>query len=85
MCRSWWFASTAVPLMQVSLIQDLEAVKYDEDDELTFQDSCSTIGPLANVLSVASLVTPWRAALPNNGELPEGADIYGVGIADPRW
>ncbi|KAH8911384.1 voltage-gated potassium channel [Coniochaeta sp. PMI_546] len=45
----------------------------------------ATIGPLCNVLSIAALVTPWRVALPNNGELPAGADDSGVGISDPRW
>ncbi|CAG8961125.1 hypothetical protein HYFRA_00002668, partial [Hymenoscyphus fraxineus] len=45
----------------------------------------ATIGPLANVLSIAALVTKWRDSLPNNGVLPEGADTNGVGIPDPRW
>jgi len=40
---------------------------------------------LANVLSIAALVTPWRVSLPNNGQLPEGSDTNGVGIDDPRW
>jgi potassium channel subfamily K len=59
--RSWWFASTAIPLL------------------------AATIGPLANVLSIAALVTSWRAQLKNNGELPDGADEQGVGIPDPQW
>jgi potassium channel subfamily K, other eukaryote len=59
--RSWWFASTAIPLF------------------------AATIGPLANVLSIAALVTSWRAQLGDNGELPGGADELGVGIADPHW
>jgi hypothetical protein len=45
----------------------------------------ATIGPLANVLSVAALASKWRVALPNNGQLPAGADGAGVDIADPRW
>jgi potassium channel subfamily K, other eukaryote len=40
---------------------------------------------LSNVLSIAALVSPWRVSLPNNGELPEGADDNGIGIDDPRW
>ena len=59
--RSWWFASTAIPLL------------------------AATIGPMANVMSIAALVSPWRVSLPNNGELPEGADDNGIGIEDPRW
>jgi potassium channel subfamily K, other eukaryote len=59
--RSWWFASTAIPLL------------------------AATIGPLANILSIAALVTSWRDELGNNGELPEGADELGVGIPDPEW
>lgn len=45
----------------------------------------ATIGPLANVLSIAALVSKWRDRLPNNGQLPEGSDVYGTGIADPKW
>ncbi|KAG9238853.1 hypothetical protein BJ875DRAFT_285333 [Amylocarpus encephaloides] len=45
----------------------------------------ATIGPLANVLSIAALVSTWRVTLPNNGVLPEGADAFGVDIPDPRW
>lgn len=45
----------------------------------------ATIGPLANVLSIAALVTKWRDELPNNGQLPEGTDDNGVGIEDPKW
>ncbi len=45
----------------------------------------ATTGPLSNVLSIAALVTPWRVALPDNGQLPLGADNNGVGIADPHW
>ena len=46
---SWWFASTAIPLL------------------------AATTGPLSNVLSIAALVTPWRVALPDNGQLPLGS------------
>ncbi|KAI1488367.1 hypothetical protein F5X96DRAFT_680541 [Biscogniauxia mediterranea] len=59
--QSWWFASTAVPLL------------------------AATQGPLSNVLSIAALVTAWKLDLPNNGQLPEGADDNGVPKADPRW
>jgi potassium channel subfamily K len=45
----------------------------------------ATIGPLANVLSIAALVTKWRVNLPNNGQLPEGMDDAGTDIADPHW
>ncbi|RDW79600.1 hypothetical protein BP6252_04238 [Coleophoma cylindrospora] len=45
----------------------------------------ATIGPLANVLSITALVSKWRDRLPNNGQLPEGSDVYGVGMPDPRW
>jgi hypothetical protein len=45
----------------------------------------ATIGPLANVLSIAALVTKWRVTLPNNGQLPDGTDDAGVGIPDPHW
>ncbi|KAI8624287.1 hypothetical protein F5Y19DRAFT_467913 [Xylariaceae sp. FL1651] len=59
--RSWWFASTAVPLL------------------------AATQGPLSNVLSIAALVTTWRVTLPNNGQLPEGADDNGFPKKDPGW
>ena len=45
----------------------------------------ATIGPLANVLSIAALVSTWRVSLPNNGQLPEGADELGQSIPDPHW
>ncbi|KAH8884795.1 voltage-gated potassium channel [Thozetella sp. PMI_491] len=45
----------------------------------------ATVGPLSSMLSIAALVSPWRLTLPDNGELPDGADNNGVGIADPRW
>ncbi|KAI9811836.1 MAG: Potassium channel [Pycnora praestabilis] len=42
----------------------------------------ATTGPLANVLSIAALVTSWRATLPNNGT---GADDAGIPFPDPHW
>ncbi|KAH8592976.1 hypothetical protein B0O99DRAFT_628567 [Bisporella sp. PMI_857] len=45
----------------------------------------ATIGPLANVLSIAALVTKWRVILPDNGQLPEGTDNNGIDIPDPKW
>lgn len=42
----------------------------------------ATIGPLANVLSIAALVNKWRVILPNDGKLPEGTDDNGVGIPE---
>ncbi|KAG9242554.1 hypothetical protein BJ878DRAFT_569235 [Calycina marina] len=45
----------------------------------------ATIGPLANVLSIAALATKWRVILPNNGQLPEGTDDNGIDIPDPQW
>ena len=45
----------------------------------------ATQGPLSNVLSIAALVNVWRVALPNNGELPDGADDFGISLKDPQW
>ncbi|TVY47555.1 Outward-rectifier potassium channel TOK1, partial [Lachnellula cervina] len=45
----------------------------------------ATLGPLANVLSIAALVSKWRVELPNNGQLPEGTDDAGTDIPDPHW
>lgn len=59
--RSWWFASTAIPIL------------------------AACIGPFANVLSLASLVTKWKDSLPDNGSLPGGADNNGVPMHDPQW
>ena len=42
----------------------------------------ATIGPLANVLSIAALVNKWRVNLPDNGQLPEGTDDNGIGIPE---
>jgi hypothetical protein len=59
--NSWWFASTAIPLL------------------------AATLGPLANMLSIAAIATKWRAELANNGVLPEGAQDLGTPMADPQW
>ncbi|KAK3996161.1 hypothetical protein QBC44DRAFT_318296 [Cladorrhinum sp. PSN332] len=48
----------------------------------------ATIGPFSNVLSIVSLVSPWRFTLPNNGFLDgsgRGSDDAAIGIADPTW
>lgn len=45
----------------------------------------ATIGPLANVLSIAALVSKWRVKLPDNGQLPGGLDALGINIPDPEW
>ncbi len=45
----------------------------------------ATIGPLANVLSIASLATPWRVKLLDNGQLPLGVDDSDLYIDDPHW
>lgn len=43
----------------------------------------ATLGPLANVLSIAALVTYWRMHVVVDGErVPE---LYGVPFKDPRW
>lgn len=42
----------------------------------------ATTGPLANVMSIAALITPWRAAYD-----PDfiGQDSSATGYPDPRW
>ena len=40
----------------------------------------ATSGPLANMLSIAALVTSWRQK--RNGEFP---DVMAVGFKDPHW
>lgn len=42
----------------------------------------ATTGPLANVMSIAALITPWRAAYH-----PDyiGQDSTSIGYPDPRW
>ncbi|KAI9870372.1 MAG: Potassium channel [Pleopsidium flavum] len=42
----------------------------------------AAVGPLANVLSIAALVTSWRNDIPDNGA---GTDEASVGFPDPRW
>ena len=42
----------------------------------------ATIGPLANVLSIAALVTPWRQNY--NPQFPD-VDDQAVGFRDPKW
>ncbi|KAL9100588.1 MAG: hypothetical protein Q9163_004047 [Psora crenata] len=42
----------------------------------------ATIGPLANVMSIAALVTPWR----NKYDLANpGVDSDSIGFPDPKW
>ena len=43
----------------------------------------ATLGPLANVSSIAALVTPWRQQNIVNGEVL--TDFEGVPFGDPRW
>lgn len=42
----------------------------------------ATTGPLANVMSIAALITSWRV---NYDIEHPGVDSYGVGFPDPRW
>jgi potassium channel subfamily K len=43
----------------------------------------ATLGPLANVSSIAALVTSWRQNNYIEGDFV--SDLYGVPYADPRW
>ena len=43
----------------------------------------ATLGPLANVSSIAALVTPWRQTNIINGE--RISDFNGVPFDDPKW
>jgi potassium channel subfamily K len=43
----------------------------------------ATLGPLANVSSIAALVTSWRQTNYLNGVFV--SDFEGVPYADPRW
>ncbi|KAK4202840.1 hypothetical protein QBC40DRAFT_338077 [Triangularia verruculosa] len=48
----------------------------------------ATIGPFSNVLSIVSLVSPWRLTLPDNGTPfsdNRGSDDAAWGIPDPKW
>jgi potassium channel subfamily K len=44
----------------------------------------ATIAPLANVLSIAALVTYWRMNV-DNGHGERGPELKGVTFRDPRW
>lgn len=43
----------------------------------------ATLGPLANVSSIAALVTPWRQSNIVDGQ--QLSDFDGVPFDDPRW
>lgn len=43
----------------------------------------ATLGPLANVSSIAALVTPWRQQNIVDGEVL--SDFDGIPFGDPRW
>lgn len=42
----------------------------------------ATIGPLANVMSIAALITSWRARFEDGHE---GQDEHSIGFPDPTW
>ena len=42
----------------------------------------ATTGPLANVMSIAALITSWRS---NYDPAFPGQDAYAIGFADPHW
>lgn len=42
----------------------------------------ATIGPLANVMSIAALITSWRARFEDGYE---GKDEHTIGFPDPTW
>lgn len=42
----------------------------------------ATIGPLANVMSIAAIITSWRVRY---DEGHQGQDDHSVGFPDPRW
>src|ERR1700753_1786259 len=59
---SWWFASTAIPLI------------------------AATFAPMANLISIAALVVPWRNRLTvSRSEFPLTYQATSVGYHDPRW
>lgn len=67
----------------------MRAFEDDEDTDWWFASTaCPLIAaattPLANMLSIAALVTPWRVELGNGvgGFVPEFA---GAPYPDPRW
>jgi potassium channel subfamily K, other eukaryote len=46
----------------------------------------ATLGPLANVLSIGALVTPWRYDLTNLDDPSTPlAETLGASIKDPQW
>ncbi|KAL9078636.1 MAG: hypothetical protein Q9157_002435 [Trypethelium eluteriae] len=70
------------------------AFKEDGEQDWWFASTAipllaATIGPLANVLSIAALVTSWRVSLvpPSGSTAPADLlpDLSGVPFADPRW
>lgn len=42
----------------------------------------ATMGPLANVMSIAALITSWRARFEDGYE---GKDEHTIGFPDPTW
>jgi potassium channel subfamily K len=64
---------------------------YDDDDDTDWWFAstaipllAATMAPLANVLSIAALVTGWRMSLDDGkGGLLE--EFQGVPYRDPRW
>lgn len=64
--------------------------KWEEEEEADWWFAstgipllAATLGPLANVSSIAALVTPWRQRNIINGEVL--SDFEGVPFGDPRW
>lgn len=65
-------------------------LRSDDDGEPSDWWFCSTaipllaatIGPLANVMSIAALVTPWRNEY---DPASPGVDAQSQGFPDPRW
>ena len=65
-------------------------LRPDDDDQPQDWWFCSTAipllaattGPLANVMSIAALVTSWRN---NYNEANPGIDADSIGFPDPRW
>ena len=42
----------------------------------------ATTGPMANMFSIAAIVTPWRNVISDNGA---ASDVVSVEYPDPRW
>ena len=65
-------------------------MRPEDDDELQdwwFASTAipllaATIGPLANVMSIAALITSWRARYEDGHE---GKDEHAIGFPDPTW